>query len=265
MYDAKVMAERKTRETWFFRVCCFVVDPLCTPCDDRASTFLLLRRDTFAIPADYEPFLSFLFILYQCWIHHLPCTSNPGLETFSFETLSHESLQRKKEKKKRKNSPLQWKSFSFVHDETLVVIESLLTDESYHSGIPLSVTHTIRFYLKLSRNIFLSSIRFEHGCSRAEIESSRCYFSLAVRPIEAEMYESRSMTRNRNAPFHPWWKTLPNGMVVFHLWNKWWNHQRNVFVSWPPINCNDNDRCFARTWNEKKWGEGRERERKRKS
>lgn len=110
----------------------------------------------------------------------------------------------KKKKKKRKNSPLQWKSFSFVHDETLVVIESLLTDESYHSGIPLSVTHTIRFYLKLSRNIFLSSIRFEHGYSRAEIESSRCYFSLAVRPIEAEMYESRSMTRNRNAPFHPW-------------------------------------------------------------
>ena len=101
MYDAKVMAERKTRETWFFRVCCFVVDPLCTPCDDRASTFLLLRRDTFAIPADYEPFLSFLFILYQCWIHHLPCTSNPGLETFSFETLSHGSLQRKKEKKKK--------------------------------------------------------------------------------------------------------------------------------------------------------------------
>lgn len=171
VYDAKVMAERKTRETWFFRVCCFVVDPLCTPCDDRASTFLLLRRDTFAIPADYEPFLSFLFILYQCWIHHLPCTSNPGLETFSFETLSHGSLQRKKEKKKRKNSPLQWKSFSFVHDETLVVIESLLTDESYHSGISLSVTHTIRFYLKLSRNIFLraSSIQFEHECSRAEI------------------------------------------------------------------------------------------------
>lgn len=123
---------------------------------------------------------------------------------FQFRNSLSRIIAKKKRKKKRKNSPLQWKSFSFVHDETLVVIESLLTDESYHSGISLSVTHTIRFYLKLSRNIFLSSIRFEYGCSRAEIESSRCYFSLAVRPIEAEMYESRSMTRNRNAPFHPW-------------------------------------------------------------
>lgn len=222
MYDAKVMAERKTRETWFFRVCCFVVDPLCTPCDDRASTFLLLRRDTFAIPADYEPFLSFLFILYQCWIHPLSCTSNPGLETFSFEILS-----RIKKKKKEKLAVTMDRFVIHTRRNTRsggtwnVVIESSLTDESYHLDISSSLyplTHTIRFYLKVSRNISLWASSIEHGFTDVRDPGSR--------RIVAVLFLARGTDRGGNAWIAindaeqkrsiPWWNVAErNGGVPF--------------------------------------------------
>lgn len=222
MYDAKVMAERKTRETWFFRVCCFVVDPLCTPCDDRASTFLLLRRDTFAIPADYEPFLSFLFILYQCWIHHYRVLPIPGWK-LSVSKFSHGSKKKKKEKlavtmdrfvihtRRNTRSGGTWN----------VVIESSLTDESYHLDISSSLcplTHTIRFYLKVSRNISLWASSIEHGFTDVRDPGSR--------RIVAVLFLARGTDRGGNAWIAindaeqkrsiPWWNVAErNGGVPF--------------------------------------------------
>lgn len=228
MYDAKVMAERKTRETWFFRVCCFVVDPLCTPCDDRASTFLLLRRDTFAIPGLWiVPLLSF---------HSLPMLdpstvyfqSRTGNFQFRNSLMDHYGSKKKKKEKKLVVTMDRFRSHTtkpLVAGH--VVIKSSLMNVnriiwiSLYPFIRYRVTHTIRFYLKVSRNISLYG-HHRSGLNTVSrmfatpdlVESSRFYFSLAG-PIEAEMYESRSMTRNRNVPFPG--GTLPNGMVVYPL------------------------------------------------
>lgn len=176
-------------------MCCFVVDPLCTPCDDRASTFLLLRRDTFAIPADYEPFLSFLFILYQCWIHHYRVLPIPGWK-LSVSKFSHGSKKKKKEKlavtmdrfvihtRRNTRSGGTWN----------VVIESSLTDESYHLDISSSLcplTHTIRFYLKVSRNISLWASSIEHGFTDVRDPGSR--------RIVAVLFLARGTDRGGNA------------------------------------------------------------------
>lgn len=104
-----------------------------------------------------------------------------------------------------------------------VVIESSLTDESYHLDISSSLcplTHTIRFYLKVSRNISLwaSSIRFEHGFTDVRDPGSR--------RIVAVLFLARGTDRGGNAWIAindaeqkrsiPWWNVAErNGGVPF--------------------------------------------------
>ena len=75
-----------------------------------------------------------------------------------------------------------------------VVIESSLTDESYHLDISSSLcplTHTIRFYLKVSRNISLWASSIEHGFTDVRDPGSR--------RIVAVLFLARGTDRGGNA------------------------------------------------------------------
>lgn len=110
-------------------------------------------------------------------------------------------------KKKKKRIRRYNGSFSIIHNDETLVAGRIFVDESYHLDISL-FSFALRFYLKVKFSKYLSlwgrhRSDFEHDFTDVRdpsdlVELSRCYFSLAG-PIEAEMYESRSMTRNRNA------------------------------------------------------------------